>query len=181
MCYMTVFKLRVVIDTEDDIFRDIEVTEENTLTEFHNEIIKSYAFDGGQMASFFKTDEDWEKGEEFPLIDMSADPENSSAKTMNNTTIGELIKDKGDRLLYVYDFLRMWCFFVEVIETRKTQKDEQLPQTTLSIGTAPDEESKDLDFSHPASDLNLDFDDEFGDEDDFGGGFDDIDDYDEFR
>jgi hypothetical protein len=187
---MKTIKLRVVIDTEEDIFRDLEVQEENLLIDFHEEIIKAFDFDGGQMASFFLSDEDWEKGEEYPLVDMSGD--DSEAPSMDNTTVGSLLKQKGERLLYVYDFLRMWCFYIEVIDFGKVEKGKKYPQIILSVGKAPDEDSKELDFSHPAS--NFKFDDEFGDDfsdefddgfsseiDDEFGGFEDIDDYDEFR
>ena len=41
-----IYRFRVILDndTEDDIFRDIEINKEDTLLEFHKSIITSFGF-----------------------------------------------------------------------------------------------------------------------------------------
>ena len=129
------YKFRVILDVEEDVFRDIIVSESINLEELHFTIAKSFGFKGQEMASFYRTDNAWEQGEEIPLFDMSED---GSSPSMQNCLMSETFKLKGDKLIYVYDFMAMWTFFVELSEiSNSTEKD--LPIIALSFGNTPDE------------------------------------------
>ncbi len=39
-----IYRFRVILDTKDDVFRDVEINESSTLEELHNSIIKSFGF-----------------------------------------------------------------------------------------------------------------------------------------
>ena len=41
-----VYKFRVILDVEEDIFRDIAILDEDTLEDFHNAIVNAFGFDG---------------------------------------------------------------------------------------------------------------------------------------
>ncbi|MEX1382091.1 MAG: hypothetical protein AB1Z17_01720, partial [Lutibacter sp.] len=56
------YKIRVILDVEQDVFRDIIVNEAINLEELHLTIAKSFGFKGQEMASFYLTDETWEQG-----------------------------------------------------------------------------------------------------------------------
>ena len=73
-----IYRFRIILDTEEDVFRDIEINESSSLEELHNSIIKSFGFLGNEMASFYKTDNDWKQGDELPLNDFG--PETTSMK-----------------------------------------------------------------------------------------------------
>ena len=73
-----IYRFRIILDTEEDVFRDIEINESSSLEELHNSIIKSFGFLGNEMASFYKTDYDWKQGDELPLNDFG--PETPSMK-----------------------------------------------------------------------------------------------------
>ena len=49
-----IYRFRIIFDTEEDVFRDIEINESSSLEELHNSIIKSFGFLGNEMASFYK-------------------------------------------------------------------------------------------------------------------------------
>lgn len=129
------YKFRVILDVEEDVFRDIIVAGNIHLEELHFTIAKSFGFKGQEMASFYETNVNWEQGEEIPLFDMSED---GNAKTMEKCTIAETFKHKNVKLIYVYDFMAMWTFFVEVTELNDTT-EENLPLIALSFGNVPDE------------------------------------------
>jgi hypothetical protein len=129
------YKFRVILDVEDDVFRDIIVSESIDLENLHFIIAKSFGFKGQEMASFYRTNNSWDQGEEIPLFDMS---ENASSFCMKNCLTNETFKLKGDKLIYVYDFLAMWTFFVELTEITN-KYTEQLPLISLSFGNTPDE------------------------------------------
>ena len=68
-----IYRFRVVLDndTEEDIFRDIEILETDTMEDLHNTITQSFGFDGMEMASFYVSDDEWNQGEEIAMMDIS--------------------------------------------------------------------------------------------------------------
>lgn len=128
------YKIRVVLDVEKDVIRDILVNETINLEDLHFIIAKSFGFQGVEMASFYRTNEDWEQGEEIPLIDMSED---GTALCMGNISLKDVLTKEGDNLIYVYDFLAMWTFFVELSKIEPSD-EKDLPKIMLSIGNKPD-------------------------------------------
>lgn len=129
------YKIRVILDVDEDVFRDIVVDETLNLEELHFTIAKSFGFKGQEMAAFYSTDENWEQGEEIPLFDMSED---GSALSMQKISTKDILRIQGNKLIYVYDFFSMWTFFVELTEVQKTTKKD-LPYLALSFGNVPDE------------------------------------------
>ena len=159
------YKIRVLLDVEADVFRDLVVNETTNLEDLHFFIAKSFGFNGQEMASFYKSDEEWEQGDEIPLFDMSEDESDIS---MSNCLLNNVLKKKGDKLIYVYDFFSMWTFFVELSEITNDEKD--LPKIALSFGQTP-EKAPEKEF---VSENMYDDDDQFLDDDDFEN-IDDID------
>lgn len=161
------YKIRVILDVEQDVFRDIIVNETVNLEELHFTIAKSFGFKGQEMASFYLTDDTWKQGEEIPLFDMSED-ENSFS--MTNCITSMVLKKESDKLIYIYDFFSMWTFFVELTEIIDTI-EEELPLISLSFGNTPDEAPEKQFIGEDSDDDNFDaFDDE--------SNFDNIDDID---
>lgn len=168
-----VYKIRVVLDVNQDVIRTIAIEGSNSLEDLHNTIIQTFGFNGQQMASFYRTDDDWNQGEEIPLISMDESP---NALSMSTTTINQNIEDVGEKLIYVYDFLNMWTFFVELIEVSDSI-DGALPKLILSIGEVPEQApEKEFKATQDQSDDPYGL-DEFGAVDDFGSmeNIDDID------
>lgn len=139
----TTLRLRVLVDTEGDnnIFRDIEMPSNATFEEFHIAIQESFQFDNSQMASFYETDDSWERGDEIMLMDMSMD-DKQEVRLMKDVLLGEVLAQQDDKMLYVFDFLVMWTFFVEVVSLGTVSNDEVYPNVVLSVGESPDQESK---------------------------------------
>ncbi|WP_456421941.1 IS1096 element passenger TnpR family protein [Lutibacter sp.] len=128
------YKIRVILDVENDVIRDIVINKTINLENFHLIIAKSFGFKGQEMASFYKTDNNWEQGEEIPLFDMS---ENGDSIAMNSFLVNDVFKNVGDKLIYVYDFMAMWTFFVELSEISENEiKDFKI---TFSFGNTPDQ------------------------------------------
>lgn len=184
---MSSYKFRVLIDTEStgDIFRDILIDPKDNFESFYRAIIASFDFLGDQLASFYVSDDNWDKGHEIALMDMGLTNELNAPFLMRDTPIATVARVKGQKLILVYDFLKMWCFLIELVDILPEDCPE--PELLFSVGVAPDENSKEIDFSHNlgAGDtppLGEDFDDIFSDfgeeeEEDFEG-FDNIDDFD---
>ncbi len=179
---MATYKFRVLLDNSEneEIFRDIELSGRHHFEDFYQAIIKAFYFEGNQMASFYTSNSDWDRGEEIALVDMSDDSSEEPMHLMHNSIIDDFIESNHQRFILVYDFLKMWCFLIELIQVKPTNIEH--PEVVLSIGIAPREASREIDFDIPfdgGSDLGTDLDDIFSEfeEDDFEE-LDNIDDYD---
>jgi len=175
---MIVYNFRITLDFEKDVTRDIEVRSDQSFFEFHRMIIKAFGFTGDQMCSFFMSNEDWDKGEEIVLFDMGFEESENTPRMMENTQLTELINKRDEKMLYVYDFLRMWVFMIELTDETMPKKEVVYPRIVKSVGDAPDENEKSLDFEMPVEmiededdnmdpelkDLMDDFNDESGSE-----------------
>ena len=139
----TTLRLRVLVDTEgdDNVFRDIEMPANASFEEFHLAIQDQFDFDNSQMASFYESDDEWERGEEIMLMDMSMN-DKQEVRLMRDTLIGEVLNSAEDKMLYIFDFLVMWTFFVEVVSVGKFSEDVEYPNILLSVGDSPDQNSK---------------------------------------
>lgn len=169
---MQIFHLRILMDDVPDVFRDIEITENATFLELHEALLKAFSFSGNEMASFYVSDEDWDKGEEIPLMDMMSDLGSGPMKSMADTRLNEVMDGKGSKMLYLYDFMRMWVFYIEVISVAPAKEGATYPEVILMVGTPPAEDSKKdagpmkIEHSDDAGmfDSDFDFDDNEGSE-----------------
>jgi len=134
-----IYRFRVILDndTEDDIFRDLEIRETDNLEDLHNIITQSFGFDGTEMASFYKSDDEWNQGEEFSLFDMSEGL--NSVTLMSKTILENVINEANTKLIYVYDFLNMWTFYVELAEIVEINQSTDYPNLMFVQGQIPDE------------------------------------------
>ena len=138
-----IYRFRVILDndTEEDIFRDLEIRETDTLEDLHNIITQSFGFDGSEMASFYITDDQWNEGEEISLFDLS---DNRSSRLMNETSLDNVVHKSQTKLIYVYDFLSMWTFYVELAEIVDETKGHDYPNLMFVQGQIPDTAPKKL-------------------------------------
>ncbi|WP_422105307.1 IS1096 element passenger TnpR family protein [Winogradskyella sp.] len=159
-----VYRFRVILDndTEEDVFRDLEIRETDTMEDLHNIITQSFGFDGMEMASFYISDAQWNQGEEIPMLDMSEG--GNEVKMMSTTLIKDVVHEASPKLIYVYDFLNMWTFFVELAEIVDEAVGTDYPNLMFVHGQIPDEAPEKL--------FEAEDDDNFGDDTDLG-----IDDY----
>lgn len=156
-----IYKFRIILDAEEDIFRDIEIEAENTLEELHNAITQAFGFDGSEMASFYISDEEWNQGEEISLFDMSDG--SSDVRLMNETPLDSILDENNTKLIYIYDFLSMWTFFVELAEIAGKEEARIYPNLLFAHGQLPDappeKEFEGETFDNDPDDFGLDIED----------------------
>ncbi len=132
-----IYRFRIILDTEEDVFRDIEIEQDATLEQFHNVITQSFGFDGTEMASFYISDDQWNQGEEISLFDMSDG--NQPVRLMNETTLIDVTHEASPKLIYIYDFLSMWTFLVELAEIAEYENGREYPNVMYIHGQIPDQ------------------------------------------
>lgn len=155
-----IYKIRIILDAKEDIFRDIEIDASNSMEEFHNAVAQSFGFLGNEMASFYTCDEEWNQDEEIALFDVSEN--GSDVKLMNETFLEDVMTENSPKLIYVYDFLSMWTFFVELADIVENEAGITYPNVLFSFGELPETPPEKNFESKP----NFDFDDTFDNYDD---------------
>ena len=173
-------KFRVLLDSDkqEEIFRDVLISDKDNFENFFNAILQAFEFKGKEIASFYVSNDDWDKGHEINLLDMSYDDDaiDQPSAVMKEAIIKNFLEEPDQKFILVYDFMHMWIFLIELIGFDKTEPIT--PTILLSVGKAPLENSKDVMdetlFSEGQIDSNEEEDD-FEDDDDFEDGYGDDD------
>ncbi len=127
--------LQAVSRADMGVSRSLIVPTTSTFIDLHNALTEAFEFGGEQYASFYLHDEDNPKGYlQIALFD--TDEEFSAKRTMFDTAIGDYLQEKGQAFLYIYDFILMWEFEVEVAEV--LPKEIVGPLLISSVGTLPE-------------------------------------------
>ena len=127
------YSITIYLESKEDIIRKVEIDSQNSLLELHILIVDSFTLHKNELASFYSTNHDLELLEEIPLI---AFEENNKSSNMENTTIENILDIKSNRLIYIYDYMLMWRFLVELTDNKgKIQKSVCIK----SVGEIPKE------------------------------------------
>lgn len=162
-----IYLFRIISDEDQGFYRDLVIDGSDTFLDFHHALQKNLGFDPSQLASFFITNEMWEKQHEITLIDMMQD-QGISTVTMEQATLEEFITEDTQHMIYVFDFFSERAFFIELLEKsdQTSPRDtpfighgegEAPPQVALDLLTDdPDSALKDSDPEEGSDDLRLD-------------------------
>ena len=134
---MAVLKFRVYLEEDDAVYRDIVIKHTQNFADLHFTILKSYEFDSKHQATFFRSNDNWQRGREisFEKYDKTyvAPP-----LLMAETTIGSEIRDTNQKFIYVYDFDKDWSFLIELINVSKEENSKiSYPSISRTEGIGP--------------------------------------------
>ena len=132
-------KIRITLESKEDVIRELIIDSENNLEYLHHIIIKNLNLDEFEMASFYLTDSNLNLGKEIPLFDTSE--KGGEVITMNNISISSVLNSEDSKLIYIYDFMNMWRFFIEFLEFSEITTE----QCTNEVGEMP-KKAPDLEF-----------------------------------
>nr|WP_315029402.1 hypothetical protein [uncultured Chryseobacterium sp.] len=164
-----VYKIRVILDAKEDIFRDIEVKGKQTLWNLHLGIKSAFSLNGDELSTFNLLENDGTIVKSVPLEDMSDD---GDGEIMSDVYIDEAFEGVGDKAQFQYGLLDLWEFFCELVEVIEDIKAVNYPITVYRFGNVPlkaPSKTNNGGGSKKKSAMPL-ADDEFGFEDDFGAG-----------
>jgi hypothetical protein len=134
---MAVLKFRVYFEEDDSIYRDVAVRHTQSFLQLHQVILKAYEFDSKHQATFFRSNDHWQRGREISLEKYDR-PYKAEPLLMDATTIGSEIRDPNQKFIYVYDFVKNWSFLVELINVSKEEGAKgDYPVIVKAEGIAP--------------------------------------------
>jgi hypothetical protein len=134
---MAILKFRVYFEEDDSVYRDVAVRHTQHFLQLHQVILKAYEFDNKHQATFYRSNDHWQRGREISL-DKYDKPYKVDPLLMETTTVGSEIRDPNQKFIYVYDFVKNWSFLVELISVSKEEGAKlDYPAVVKSEGIAP--------------------------------------------
>ena len=134
---MAILKFRVYFEEDDSIYRDVAVKHTQTFLQLHQVILKAYEFDSKHQATFYRSNDHWQRGREISLEKYDK-PYKVEPLLMADTVIRSEIFDPNQKFIYVYDFVKNWSFLVELINVAKEDSSKlDYPAVVKVEGIAP--------------------------------------------
>jgi len=134
---MAILKFRAYYEDDDSVYRDIVIKHTQNFQDLHYAILKSYEFDNKHKATFFRSNDNWQRGREISLEKYDKEYR-AEPLLMDHTTIGSEIRDTNQKFIYLYDFEKNWTFLVELINVSKEENPKIIyPATSRTEGIGP--------------------------------------------
>ena len=134
---MAVLKFRIYFEEDDSIYRDVAVRHTQFFLDLHQIILKAYEFDNKHQATFYRSNDQWQRGKEITLQKYERSYK-VEPLLMESTPIGSEIREPNQKFVYVYDFTKNWTFLVELINVSKEENSKlTYPALIRTEGIAP--------------------------------------------
>ena len=180
---MAILKFRVYLEEDDTVYRDVAIKHTQSFYDLHQTILKGYEFDSIHEATFYRSNDNWQKGRAISLEKYDGVEYKVEPLDMIGTTIGSEIKDTEQKFIYVYDFKKNWTFQIQLINVTKEENPKiTYPSITRKEGIGPSQygiksilgdKFADIEEKYDLSAIGEGFSDEGEDEgnqdDEFGG------------
>lgn len=143
---MMIFQFRAMSDEQEDFLLDVEVRHDMNLLDFSNFLGQELGYDLSMITSIFTSDSEWEKLQEFTSFDMGATGDDIQFElcddcdgpiAMERVKLDDIVIEKFDRLLYVFDPLHERQLYIELLRTLKIDTQLTYPRVLERLGDAP--------------------------------------------
>ena len=135
---MAILRFRIYWEEDDSIYRDVVIKHKQNFADLHEIILKSYEFDSKHKATFYRSNDQWQRGREISLEVYDDKEYKVAPMIMSEVIMGSEIKDPNQKFMYVYDFNKLWTFRVELINVDKEENNKLLyPSCIRKEGIAP--------------------------------------------
>ena len=134
---MAILKFRVYWEDDESIYRDLIIKHTQTFFDLHNCILKCYEFDNKHHATFYRSNDNWQRGKEISLEKYDKEYK-AEPLLMKETAVGKEIREPNQKFIYIYDFHKNWTFLIELINVNKEESIKiDYPSCSRSEGIAP--------------------------------------------
>ncbi len=134
---MAILKFRIYLEEDDAVYRDIVIRHTQHFQDLHFAILKAYEFDSKHQATFYRSNDNWQRGREISFEQYDK-PYVVEPLLMADITLGSEIRDTNQKFIYEYDFTKHWVFLVELINVSKEESSRiSYPATSRTEGIGP--------------------------------------------
>jgi hypothetical protein len=125
------YNIRVILESKEDVIRDIEINSDCLLSELHYYLIECFDLNKNELASFYTTNDELEIIDEIPLLSFE-----DRSPNMENTKLEIVLDEHNNNLIYVHDYMKMWRFLIEL---KSKDVDFNIKKCVSKIGKMPKE------------------------------------------
>lgn len=134
---MAVYRFKISFEDYEDVYREIEVTSEQTFAQFYTTILSSIGFEDHGVASFYMSNDSWKKGTEITNKEGKL-KDGKPVALMAKALLKNYIADPHQKIYFVIESESIWAFHVELIKILPTTDSHQsYPFVKKMIGEAP--------------------------------------------
>jgi len=134
---MAILRFRIYIEEDESVYRDVSIRHTQSFLDLHEAILRAYEFDNKHKATFYRSNDHWQRGREISLETYEKEYK-APPLLMKDTTIGTEIRIPNQKFIYQYDFNKNWTFLVELINVSKEENPKlSYPSTMRTEGIAP--------------------------------------------
>ena len=134
---MALYRFKITFEDYDDVTRDIDIKSNQTFLDLHKAIHQSTGYNPEFPSSFYISNDQWIKGEEFTYLPNQRRIDRG-VKLMEKVKLSSFIDDPHQKFYYTFNFDRPYDFHVELM---KIILDETpgvaYPAVIKSVGEAP--------------------------------------------
>jgi len=134
---MALYRFKITFEDYDDVTREIDVKSNQTFLDLHKAIHQSTGYNPEFSSSFYISNDQWIKGEEFTYMPNQRRIDRG-VKLMEKVKLSSFIDDPHQKFYYTFNFDRPFDFHVELM---KIILDEApgvtYPAVIKSTGEAP--------------------------------------------
>jgi hypothetical protein len=132
--------IRVTLQDEPSIYREIEVESRKTLSDLAEAIVRAFGFEFDHAFGFYSklTGRDVMRAQ--PKYELFADMgEKTDAKSVRKTRVADAFPDVGHTMLFMFDYGDDWRFVVKVIGMGQKAAKARYPKVLKKVGDAPEQ------------------------------------------
>jgi hypothetical protein len=134
---MKILRFNITNEDAPEMLRVLDIPANANFQDLHFAVLDAVGFDTSQLSSFFICNNNWEKKVELTLINMGID-EADLVPIMKDIKLKDYEHELGQKLVFEYDFVLMWRFFLEVTKVYESSEPvKEFPKIVESIGDAP--------------------------------------------
>jgi len=134
---MAILNFRIYFEEDDAVYRDVVIKHTQTFEDLHYAILKAYEFDNKHQATFYRSNDNWQRGREISFAKYDKYYK-APPLLMSETIIRSEIRDTNQKFVYVYDFVKNWTFLVELINVSKEESNKiTYPAVSRTEGIGP--------------------------------------------
>lgn len=146
---MKIYTFKVALDFNKRTYRNIELSENHTLKDFHNIIFEAFDRYDEHLYSFYITKKSiknqrnrWQAPEFTVVFEDDQDNISFSGKEkfdVAKTKVGELNLNEKDKLYYLFDFGDEWWHEVTLLSIKESKNITLKPKIVKIAGKSPDQ------------------------------------------
>lgn len=126
---MAVYRFRVFIEDNHEIYRDIEVLGRHDFADLHRTIIKAFSFELGQPAEYVTSDSSWYTGDDVTRLDGNL--QGKPARIVSH------INDPHQRFICATVSYKPVELSIELLKIFKEEEDVEYPRCSKVHGDPP--------------------------------------------